>query len=74
MNFLILVIGAIIYGIGAPSKTGRNGKLSTEMMLLGFFFISLGTYFMYKSNGVSTAVISFIGSVVASVVIAGFKK
>lgn len=50
LGYIVAAIGALIYGVGAPSKSGRKGELSAPLTWIGLLALLGGAILSWLSH------------------------
>ena len=74
LAYIIVVFGALIYGVGAPSRSGRRGELAIQLTWIGLLIISIGSIMAGLAEGILRGAIVFIVGFIMANIINGIKK
>lgn len=73
LYIFILILGSIVYGVGAPSKTGMRGTHWILLTWIGVLTLIGGSILIWLKYGFTKAVIYLIVSFVLAILINKIK-
>lgn len=68
-EYVLLVLGTLMVGIGLPSKSGARGEWGYALIALGFVLVTVGVSMTWVEHGWVSGLIAVVASLVAAKVI-----
>lgn len=74
LGHIIVAVSGFIIGVGTPSKTGRKGEWSRQIVSFGFFLSLVGVGILWMQRGFIEALVGLLIAIVLSGLFASAKR